>query len=514
MTSLDVRGIDTSELRKTARPRTKHELQVFIAEAAFDRAVERGTKDTTREIGGVLVGEVLHDDSGPYLNIETTIDALHADEKGAELTFTHATWDHIHKEMDTRHQGKRVVGWYHTHPGFGVFLSDRDQFIHKSFFNLPFQVALVYDPKSKEHGVFSWRDNEVWRMRRYAIGAREHTWDGNRTAAQPTDKKAKPVEQADDRAGRDEPRRRGRDERDDDDDRIGALGTFVMVAVVLVLLAGFVGHWIGASRAGAVVTAAQVEVAKARAEGTQLAVASLQNELVGVLRETLGDQAVQRPVRQAIAEVDSAIAALQATLGPAAAGGAPDPAAAAGGAPAPAQAVAQLQAIRERLLQLGADRGSAEATLAAIQHVTRQGAELRVDLVREVAEQRAGVGSLYAELAADVAKAGDAQRARRLLATAAHLDPGNRARYEAQLRTFDPRGTLPRAAGGEPRPRPVAPEGPSAPPPSAPAQLPSAPPPSAPALPPSARAVPPSAPAPVPAPPSAPPAGHADGGTR
>ena len=110
MTSLDVRAIDTAALRKAARPRIKHELAVFIAEAAFDRAVERGTKDTTREIGGVLVGEVLHDDSGPYLNIEATIDALHADEKGAELTFTHATWEHIHKEMDTRYEGKRVVG--------------------------------------------------------------------------------------------------------------------------------------------------------------------------------------------------------------------------------------------------------------------------------------------------------------------------------------------------------------------------------------------------------------------
>jgi hypothetical protein len=90
-------------------------------------------------------------------------------------------------------------------------------------------------------------------------------------------------------------------------------------------------------------------------------------------------------------------------------------------------------------------RGSAEAALAAIQRVTRQGAELRGDLVREVADQRAGIGVLYAELAADVAKAGDARRAKRLLATAhlARLDPGGRSRYEAQLRGFDKGATLP-----------------------------------------------------------------------
>ncbi|TMQ25117.1 MAG: hypothetical protein E6J90_06620, partial [Deltaproteobacteria bacterium] len=141
--------------------------------------------------GGVLVGEVLRDDAGPYLRIDATIDALHADEKGAELTFTHATWEHIHKEMDGKHQDKRVVGWYHTHPGFGVFLSDRDQFIHKSFFNLPFQVAFVYDPKSREHGMFTWHDNEVWRARRYWIGAGGAAGPRSRRGAQAQEGRAR-----------------------------------------------------------------------------------------------------------------------------------------------------------------------------------------------------------------------------------------------------------------------------------------------------------------------------------
>jgi len=185
MSSLDVRAIDEKELDDKPFPKVKQEFRVLLAEEAFDRAVERGDADTSREIGGVLVGEVLRDAAGPYVKIDTTIDALHADEKGAELTFTHATWDHIHAEMDKKHKGKKIVGWYHTHPGFGIFLSDRDQFIHKSFFNLPFQVALVYDPKAREHGVFTWHENEVWRARRYWIGSREHVWDGARTNEKP-----------------------------------------------------------------------------------------------------------------------------------------------------------------------------------------------------------------------------------------------------------------------------------------------------------------------------------------
>ena len=48
--------------------------------------------------------------------------------------------------MDSHHQGKRVVGWYHTHPGFGVEFSEMDLFIQRNFFPDSAQIALVTDP--------------------------------------------------------------------------------------------------------------------------------------------------------------------------------------------------------------------------------------------------------------------------------------------------------------------------------------------------------------------------------
>jgi proteasome lid subunit RPN8/RPN11 len=454
MSSLDVRAIDEKDLRREPCPAMRQEYRVFLSEQAFDRAVARGESDTTREIGGVLVGELLRDDHGPYLRIEDTIDALHAEEKGAELTFTHATWEHIHKQMDSRHKGKRVVGWYHTHPGFGVFLSDRDQFIHKSFFDLPFQVAFVYDPKAKEHGMFTWRDHEIQRTRRYWIGAREQVWDGPRTAGAPAGRDkdgGKDRDRDRDRAAAD---RDGPGDREDReraaraadaelrDEGPGGLATFIGIALVLVLIAGFIGHWLGAGSANQALAQAQIDVARVRAEAAQSAIGSLQVELVGLLRETLGDQALHKPAAGAIAELDKAIAALQP---PAAGSGSAGSGGAAAAAPAvnAEQALAQLQAARAGLVRLLEDRGTAETVLAELERAARRGSTARADLSRDVAEQRAGLGSLYAELAADAAKAGDAGRARRLLAAAAHLDPGNRPRYERQLQTFDKSGTLP-----------------------------------------------------------------------
>ena len=499
MSSLDVRAIDEKDLRKAAAPATKQEFRVFLSEQAFDRAVARGDSDTTREIGGVLVGELLRDDVGPYLRIDSTVDALHAEEKGAELTFTHATWEHIHKEMDGKHKDKRVVGWYHTHPGFGIFLSDRDQFIQKSFFNLPFQVALVYDPKSREHGVFTWHDNEAWRARRYWVGSREQTWDGPRSAPdKPSDKTKDKARDPIDRKAADaaassakvEPR---------DDSLTGSLGSLIVVGLFLLVIGGLLGHWLGAGSANQALSQVELEVTKAKIEGAQLATTGLQSELVSVLRNTMGDEALHRPVEQAISDLDRVIALLPAPVaqepvpaagsGSAAAaapgsGGRPAAAAPGGGSSAAAgtgsatagtgstpagtgsaaagtgstpaapgivssdarlvQLGVQLRAARDDLSTVRNGRQSAAITLRSLELATQRSGELRTDLVHDVAEQRAGIGLLYAELAADAAKAKDLARARRLLATAAHVDPGNRARYEQQLQSFDKTASLPR----------------------------------------------------------------------
>ena len=44
----------------------------------------------------------------------------------------------------------RVVGWWHSHPGIGCFLSGTDISTQKYFFPEAYQVALVVDPIKDE----------------------------------------------------------------------------------------------------------------------------------------------------------------------------------------------------------------------------------------------------------------------------------------------------------------------------------------------------------------------------
>jgi hypothetical protein len=47
----------------------------------------------------------------------------------------------------------QIVGWYHSHPGYGVEFSEMDVFIQKNFFSSPTQVGLVTDPLGGHLGV-------------------------------------------------------------------------------------------------------------------------------------------------------------------------------------------------------------------------------------------------------------------------------------------------------------------------------------------------------------------------
>jgi proteasome lid subunit RPN8/RPN11 len=133
-------------------------LRVYFEQAVHDAIHKHASEDTSVEICGVLVGVWKKDAGGmgPYVHVSASIRGEAAASKLAEVTFTHETWSKINAKMDKDYTDKVIVGWYHTHPDFGIFLSDRDTFIHQHFFSAPGQIALVVDPIRHEEGVFVW----------------------------------------------------------------------------------------------------------------------------------------------------------------------------------------------------------------------------------------------------------------------------------------------------------------------------------------------------------------------
>lgn len=451
MHDIDYRSLNVSELETRPFPPVEQELRVVVSEAAFDRISARGNANEAVEVGGILVGQVLRDDGGAYVRVDDTIDALHAVEGKTELTLTHDTWVHVNAEMDTRHAGKRIVGWYHTHPGFGVFLSDRDLFIHQSFFNLPFQVALVLDPKARKHGVFVWKDGAVWRLRHHWIGRREITWDEPRAAAVP-EKAAAGLEEKP--AAKIEPR--PVPPRDDDEFSLSSLPLSVMAvgALLLVVLGSLIGWWVFSPSRAANSDPRREWMSGSGADRVEAAFASLNQEILGLLRTDIGYAAQSRALEEIRARLLKAVE----QLSPAAAGKGP--------AAPPSPTVAEVRAALDVVERLRRDTGRVDRLLADLEIVARpRGAGFGLPS-GEAARLRAGMGGIYAELAAAAARTGATAEAERLLEAASALDPANRKVYQDRVRAVVPGAGNPQAptVGGGAPPSTVPPGGAEKPP--------------------------------------------------
>ncbi len=137
-------------------------IGIHIRQSTLRKIEDYLSGDKSNELGGVLVGDLCETDSGhKFVRIDNMIIALHSSSSLSRLTFTHDTWDYINKVLEEEHAGKKILGWFHSHPGHTVFLSGHDIFIHENFFNLPHMVAYVFDPTIRDRGFFKWKDNEV-----------------------------------------------------------------------------------------------------------------------------------------------------------------------------------------------------------------------------------------------------------------------------------------------------------------------------------------------------------------
>lgn len=129
-----------------------------------------------REVAGVLVGhQPEKQPDGRYIvHIIDSIVAKHTVMQGASVTYTPESWRYMTDTLWERYPDDSavIVGWYHTHPGFGIFLSGMDLFIHQNFFTQPWHVAYVLDPRARNSGFF------CWNRQRTKVNRYDFMWPG------------------------------------------------------------------------------------------------------------------------------------------------------------------------------------------------------------------------------------------------------------------------------------------------------------------------------------------------
>ena len=142
--------------------RRRGAVGLLVREPVLEEILEYSERDLQREQAGFLLG--LHGQaSGRVGRVELRafLPARYTRCRASSVTFTYETWTRLRSEMEQRHPDLELVGWHHTHPGMGVFLSDFDRFIHRHFFAQPWQFAMVVDPRQKHFGFFQWAEGRL-----------------------------------------------------------------------------------------------------------------------------------------------------------------------------------------------------------------------------------------------------------------------------------------------------------------------------------------------------------------
>ncbi len=139
-------------------------VQVYIKQDVYKRIEKFAKEEMSKEVGSILIGDYVDEKDRKTIIISNYIEAKYTDASASTLTFTHETWDYVYREKDKKYPDKKIVGWQHTHPGYGIFLSNYDIFIQENFFNLPWQIAYVVDPIADTRGFFEWKNDKVAKM--------------------------------------------------------------------------------------------------------------------------------------------------------------------------------------------------------------------------------------------------------------------------------------------------------------------------------------------------------------
>jgi proteasome lid subunit RPN8/RPN11 len=156
--------------------------EIIVDAVAWNQMNQHAREDLRYEAGGVMLGGIYEHDGGLVVRITTAVAAREAVNSVASIQFTYDAWSQMEKERQQRAPAEKLVGWYHTHPGFSAFFSSTDHFMHENFFTQPWHIALVIDPINSEHRFYRWDGGRVQEVAEFLLQVTQ--WPGPQPSVQ------------------------------------------------------------------------------------------------------------------------------------------------------------------------------------------------------------------------------------------------------------------------------------------------------------------------------------------
>ncbi len=147
---------------------------LYVSRKAEEKIRNQSIKfgDDGIEVMGLLLGEVFEYMGTEYAIVrDVATSTLEASE--VSVRFDKRRMGELFDQLDGSGFDYVIVGWYHSHPGHGCFMSPRDLDTQKSMFSESFHCALVVDPLNSEIEAYA-LDGDCCKPIPFAVYWEEH----------------------------------------------------------------------------------------------------------------------------------------------------------------------------------------------------------------------------------------------------------------------------------------------------------------------------------------------------
>ncbi|MFQ5405581.1 MAG: Mov34/MPN/PAD-1 family protein [Candidatus Micrarchaeia archaeon] len=128
--------------------------QTYFLKECISKADEHCKRFSEKNLEalGLLIGKFYSHKGKNWVLVEDYITAGN-NSTSASVRFTKEAFQQLARQYNEK-QGKVIVGWCHSHPGYGCFLSTTDSNTQNTFFDHALNIALVIDPTKTENNHF------------------------------------------------------------------------------------------------------------------------------------------------------------------------------------------------------------------------------------------------------------------------------------------------------------------------------------------------------------------------
>lgn len=143
-------------------------IKIYLEDYVYTYLYQYAKLNRGEEKGAVLVGYYTEELGDKMAMISGAIQfkSSLAEER---THITEEVMNEVRAKLNKYFPDCELMGWMHTQPGYGIFLTTQDIRLQKEFFGKPYQTLMIIDPIENMEAFFLWDKEEVRSVEGYYI---------------------------------------------------------------------------------------------------------------------------------------------------------------------------------------------------------------------------------------------------------------------------------------------------------------------------------------------------------